>query len=371
MVSSLVFVSGVLAQSTVPPKVVFEALPSHQLISRGEPVVLVLTLRNLSEIPAFVRRPTENARVDFRVVGPDGTEILRHGEGRIEPKAHFLSDFTVLEAYQEISAERVISLQGGDGFAFDKPGEYWVTAEFSMGTPEELAPFAGETKIPAGSFRSAKVAFCIENCLRNKVSAVDLAVSKDQNTISQTAIETVRVFYTSVVRYRPLGLPEGDAKRVLWPLLSKRLAQELTSLEACENDYYSRYGEQLRKNHFKPAIPWLEEGLFSGGDEEANPASFTILGGEMIGTNRVEVHLRFAFVDTDFGHHNDFEYEGIATVLLEDGRFVVDDFVSLDRNYKLHHLSEGYSECKGGRWVGVTAESETDSAAVRVDSSKP
>jgi len=68
----------------------------------------------------------------------------------------------------------------------------------------------------------------------------------------------------------------GRAKKALWPLISKRLVRELDTLQSCEDDYYRRYGDYLRANQYKPATPWLEDGLFSGPNEAASPSKFSI-----------------------------------------------------------------------------------------------
>lgn len=44
------------AVPATPHELVFEALPSKQLLARGEAIVLVLRIRNLSEAPIFVSR---------------------------------------------------------------------------------------------------------------------------------------------------------------------------------------------------------------------------------------------------------------------------------------------------------------------------
>jgi hypothetical protein len=175
---------------------------------------------------------------------------------------------------------------------------------------------------------------------------------------SQSALDAVSVFYTYITRYRPLGIPQGSAKKALWPLLSKRLVQELDSLQACEDDYYRRYGDILRANHFKPETPWLEDGLFSGPNEAASPMKFSIVGSKPIGENRFDVHLRFTHKQTYCcGHPTSYEhYEGVVTVMLENGHFVIDDFVALYENDVPLRLSDGYRECKGGQWVGRAEE---------------
>jgi hypothetical protein len=171
---------------------------------------------------------------------------------------------------------------------------------------------------------------------------------------SQSALDAVRVFYTYITKYQPLGIPEGRAKKALRPLLSRRLAEELDSLQACDDDYYRRYGDILRANQYKPATPWLEEGLFSGSNEAASPIKFSILSSRAIGDNRVDVHLRFTYKQTYCcGQSASCEhYEGVVTVISKDNRWVIDDFVAMSGNDDLHRLSDGYPECKGSQWVG-------------------
>src|SRR5208283_328192 len=348
------------ATPVTPPVLVFEAIPPKQLLTRGEAVVVVLTIRNLSEGPIFVSRLTGDEFVDFSIIGPDDKEVPWRGKGRIDSKEYSPSDFAVLERYQEISAKRIVSLKDGAGFVFDKPGQYSLTAEYSLGPPEYFAPFAGETKIPTGSFRSTKAAFCIEACILGPAPGQNRALMPEplrvHSNVSQSALDAVRVFYTYITRYQPMGIPQGRAKKALWPLLSKRLVQELDSFQACDDDYYRRYGDILRANTYKPATPWLEEGLFSGPNEAASPMKFSILSSRAVGENRVDAHLRFTHKQAYCcGHPTSYEhYEGLVTVILENGRFDIDDFVALYENDELLRLSAGYPECKGGQWVGET-----------------
>ena len=166
--------------------------------------------------------------------------------------------------------------------------------------------------------------------------------------------DPVRVFYSYVTRYHPIGIPGGRAKKVLWPLLSKRLARELDSFSDCDDDYYRRYGDVLKANQFKPATPWLEEGLFSGPDEAAGPIKFSILSSRAIGNGRVDVHLRFTTKQTYCcGQRDSYDnYEGVVTTILESNRWVINDFVAMSGNDELLRLSDGYPQCKDGRWVG-------------------
>ncbi len=312
-------------------------------------MVFALEIYNGSEEPIFVSRLKGNELVKFSVIGPDGKDVPWQGEGRTDYKANSASDFAVLQPYHLVTVDRIISLKDGAGFVFDKPGQYSVTAEYSQGPAQSFAPSAGEAKVPTGSFRSSKTAFCIEVCVLGPLP------SQVHSNASQAALDAVRVFYTYITKYQPLGIPQGRAKKALWPLLSKRLAQELDSFQACEDDYYRRYGAVLKANQYKPATPWLEEGLFSGFDEAASPMKFTILESKTLGENNVDVHLRFTHKQTYCcSYPTAYEhYEGVVTVILESNRWLIDDFVAFGSGALLR-LSDGCPECKGGQWVDST-----------------
>ncbi len=337
---SLASVQGVWGQAPVTlaktAELYFYTVPSKQLFSLGESVVIVLQLYSRSEQPILVSRLQGNEFVSFKIIGPDGNEVPWQGETRAGTKGYSPSDFTVLGQYKQISANRIISLKDGAGFAFDKPGQYSLTAEFSMGPPENFAPFAGQAKSAMGTFYSTRLAFCIEACILEPLQV--------RSNAPRSALDHVRLFYTYITRYQRLGIPSGRAKKALWPLLSKRLAQQLDSLGACDEDYYRRYGEILRANTYKPATPWLEEGLFTGPNDAATPATFRILASRSVGENRVDVLIAFK---EDWG-----DSEGDVTAILENNRWVIDDYVAMYENDELRRLSAGYPECKGGHWVG-------------------
>jgi len=324
-------------ESATTPELYFHTLPSKQLFWRGETVVIEVQLYSRSEQPLLVSRMLGDEFVSFKVIGPDGNEVPWHGETRARFREHSPSDFTVLGQYKQISADRIISLKNGVGFVFDKPGQYSLTAEFSMGPPGKLAPFEVQAKAPMGSFH-AKVAFCIEACILEPLQV--------HSNAPQSALDAVRVFYTYITKYQQLGIPHGPTRKALGPLISKRLAQELDSLHACDDDYYRRYGEILRANTYKPATPWLEEGLFTGPDDAATPSTFRILGSRSVGEDRVDVLIAFK---EDWG-----DSEGDVTAILESNRWVIDDYVSMYENDELRRLSAGYAQCKGGQWVGET-----------------
>jgi len=349
---TLASVQGTWGQAPVvlatTPELYFGTDLSRQLFSLGEPVVIVLQLYSRSEQPILVSRLWGDEFVSFKLVGPDGNEVPWQGEVRAGTKGYSPSDFTVLWQYKEISANRTISLKDGAGFVFEKPGQYSLTAEFSMGPPENFALFAGQAKPPMGSFHSTKLAFCIEACILEPLQV--------RANAPRSALDAVRVFFSYITRYQQLGIPSGRAKKALWPLLSKRLAQELDGLGACDADYYRRYGEIIRAKTYKPDTPWLEDGLFTGPNDAATPFTFRILGSRSVGENRVDVELGFTTKQTyspDLGLRPSYDhYEGVVTAILENSRWVIDDYVAMYENDELRRLSAGYPECKGGQWVG-------------------
>lgn len=302
----------------------------------GEPVVIGLELYSRFEQPILVGGLQGNEFVKFKLVGPDGNEVPWQDTAPDRTKAYLPSDFTMLGQYKAVKADRTISLKNGTGFAFNQPGQYTLTAVFAMVPPEEFAPFAGQAKPAVGSFRSSKLAFCIEACIFKPIPVSDDA--------PPSALEVVRHFYADITKYQQLGIPYGPARKALWPLMTERLARQIDGMGACDKNYYRRYGKILRAHTYKPATPWLEAGLFTGPDDAATPASFRILGSRFIGTNRVDVLLAFK---EDWG-----ESEGDVTAVLENGRWVIDDYVAMYENDDLSRLSDGHSECKDGRWVG-------------------
>jgi hypothetical protein len=68
----------------------------------------------------------------------------------------------------------------------------------------------------------------------------------------------------------------------------------------------------------------------------------------------MDFHLRFTHKQTYCcGKPPAYEhYEGIVTVISEEHRFVIDDYVPVDDYEPGRRLSEGFSECQGAVWIG-------------------
>ena len=180
---------------------------------------------------------------------------------------------------------------------------------------------------------------------------------------SSSPINVVRAFYDQIIKLHPIGIPTGEAKRALWPLLSSRLAHRLDALQACEDDYYRRNKKKLESEQLKPSIGWIESGLFSGENEQALPAEVTITRLEPAGTGRFKAYLQFTYR----GHirdvrppddSNTFRWSGIVLVVSEGNRYAVDDYIpiDLDSGKPLAALSQGFPERSGNRWVGLKGQ---------------
>jgi hypothetical protein len=74
--------------SAKTPELYFYALPSKQLFSLGERVVIVLQLYSRSEQPILVSRLQGDEFVSFKVIGPDGKEVARQSEALAASKGH-------------------------------------------------------------------------------------------------------------------------------------------------------------------------------------------------------------------------------------------------------------------------------------------
>lgn len=166
----------------------------------------------------------------------------------------------------------------------------------------------------------------------------------------------VREFYGTIVKDKPLGIPENATKNALWPYMTPRLAGILETARACEADYMKKHAGSDEK----PEFWWLESGLFSGDNEMALPAKFEILSSEAIGKDRHRVTLRFTYEETveTTGRTPDpassFQWRSAVIVECKKEKCLVDDFVpfDIDTAKPLTPLSESFTSCKNGKWIG-------------------
>jgi hypothetical protein len=161
----------------------------------------------------------------------------------------------------------------------------------------------------------------------------------------------VRDLYGQVVKRKPLGIPGGEDRKAIWPLLTPRLRTLLETSDACEDDY----ARQHPGSDEKPEYAWLELGLFSGGNEQATPATATVVGAMPAGAGRHAVRVRFTYDDAPAGggKPTTYTWEGTATVACDGSGCLVDDFApDPDRGTPVPPLSATFTGCDGKRWVG-------------------
>lgn len=166
----------------------------------------------------------------------------------------------------------------------------------------------------------------------------------------------VRQLAAQVVARRPIGIPDGEDKTAIWPFLSGRLVRQLETAQACEADYFRLHPT----DDGKPDFRWLESGLFSGGNERANPAEIAIERVQRLKGGAFRVLVRFTYRESfqtygrPPGPANVFSWRGAMMVVPEAGRLLVDDVVFFrdDSTTVESRLSKAFAGCAGPRWVG-------------------
>jgi len=148
----------------------------------------------------------------------------------------------------------------------------------------------------------------------------------------------VRAFYDRIIKYHPIGVPEGAAKKALWPFLSARVRKQLAAGQDCEQDYYRQHRDVPGADQLKPEFGWLEDGLFSGANEMALPVAVTVTKVEPLGRPPDD--------------SNTFTWSGTVYVISEAGQYVLDAFLIKDPEDRREWRTLELSGCQGGRWVG-------------------
>lgn len=157
--------------------------------------------------------------------------------------------------------------------------------------------------------------------------------------------------YKQVVARHPLGIPYGADMRVFAPYLSKALLHRFELSNACFADWRKRNPDPS----LKPPVGLIENGIFSGGNEEAEPTAFQM---ERTTPEKGSSHV---YVQLTVGDPPDkpLVWYVAAEVVRENGRPVVDDVLYLkDKNGEVEsRLSKELSSgCDGPRWVGETRQ---------------
>jgi hypothetical protein len=166
----------------------------------------------------------------------------------------------------------------------------------------------------------------------------------------------VRQLYEEIVAHHPIGIPSGAEMAAIRPFLSKRLAEQLQTAKACQEDYFQQH--QIIKGAPKPT--WLKMGIFSGDGKRALPVEShpSLKERPTDGTFLVDMSLALPDINghkPKFYSRNDWWVVAVK-VIPENGRFVVDDVRMFDgpsTDGPSRLLSDSFGGCDGSHWTGL------------------
>lgn len=159
----------------------------------------------------------------------------------------------------------------------------------------------------------------------------------------------VSSLYEQVVARHPLGIPYGADMKVFAPYLSETLLHRFDLTNAC----FADWRRQNPDPSMKPPVGLIESGVFSGGNEEAEPQAFHIERTESGERGSSRVYVKLTSGDPP---DKPLIWYVAAVVMNQNGRLVVSDILYLkgqsgDVESSLSKdLSTG---CDGARWVGA------------------
>lgn len=171
------------------------------------------------------------------------------------------------------------------------------------------------------------------------------------NPIAQTNRPDALVssLYEQVVARHPFGVPYGADREIFAPYLSKSLRRRFDLTKAC----FADWRRQNPDPSLKPPPALIENGLFSGSAEEAEPTAFHIERTQSGKDGSSRVYVRLAWSDPA---NKPFTWYVAAVVIPENSRLVVDDVLYLKN--KIGDIDSSLSkilssQCDGARWVGA------------------
>jgi hypothetical protein len=192
---------------------------------------------------------------------------------------------------------------------------------------------------------------------------------------AQQEVETVVTkLYKQIVLRKPLGLPGGKKLEAIWPFLSRDLIERIRVSGECAKDYFRQHPDPDPKGPnalmiLKPPFAWMETGLFSGGNERADPLWFGVHRIIRQNDGSYEVHVKlkqweeFDKYPRPRGSQYDDTWEVTVFVVRDGNHYAVND-VFYPRVYADHsvphyptveetRLSQLLdSGCQDGKWVG-------------------
>jgi hypothetical protein len=155
-------------------------------------------------------------------------------------------------------------------------------------------------------------------------------------------------FYKQVVARHPIGLPTGADKKFFESYLSKSLIRRFDLDIKCVVDWK----RQNPDPNLKPPFALVENGLFSGSSEEAEPKAFHIERTQFGKDGSSRVYVKLTWSDPA---NKPFSWYVAVVVISENGRVAVDDVFYLKN--KTGDIESSLSKelsfgCDGARWVG-------------------
>jgi hypothetical protein len=172
----------------------------------------------------------------------------------------------------------------------------------------------------------------------------------------------VAVLYNHIAKHHLVGIPSDSQLAAIQPFLSRRLAAQIQTAKACEADFLRQHSANSNNN---PKPSWLENGLFTGGGYRVSPASAWPVreGPQKDGSFLVLVNLFARNINLGGGlqggaYSPSSNWHVHVRVIPEDRNFVIDDVRLFDGDSTdgpSHLLSESFSGCDGGHWIGQTA----------------
>jgi hypothetical protein len=158
----------------------------------------------------------------------------------------------------------------------------------------------------------------------------------------------VNKLYQQVVAIHPLGLPSSADMKAFAPYLSVALRHRIDLGNACLIDWR----KQNPDPSLKPPVGLIENGIFSGANEEAEPEAFQIVRTKP-GRDSSLVYVQLTIGDPP---NKPMVWYVAAAVVHQKGRPVVDDvlYLSGENGEVESRLSKDLSSgCDGARWIGV------------------
>jgi hypothetical protein len=172
----------------------------------------------------------------------------------------------------------------------------------------------------------------------------------------------VEKLYEEIVAHHPIGIPTSAEIAAIRPFLSNRLAEQLQTAQACQDDYIRQH--PTRSGNSK--LGWLKSGLFSGEGSHASPIYAYVSRKEKQKDESFLVYVNLKPPEAVIGRgHGRRAFRGgytwwqvEARVISENGLFVVNDVRIFERfpaEGPSHLLSDSFIGCNGSHWIGLDA----------------